>query len=94
MDITTILDLNAMAPHEIIGAMAQLLLALAVFGNMLLSWQNNKKITAVHITADKAVATAQAAVGDAVIQLQDVKTATLQARDEVIVAIKNGNGHK
>lgn len=76
-----------MSPHEIIGALAQLLLALAVFGNMVISWKNNKKITAVHDTTDRAAQKAEVAVGDASAQLQN-------AKEEVLVAIKNGNGHK
>lgn len=43
-----VLDINNMAPHEIIGAIAQLILALAVMGNMLLSWRNGRKIAEVH----------------------------------------------
>lgn len=43
-----VLDINNMAPHEMVGAVAQLILALAVMGNMLLSWRNGKKIAEVH----------------------------------------------
>lgn len=39
-----VLDINNMAPHEIVGAIAQLILALAVMGNMLLSWRNGRRI--------------------------------------------------
>ncbi len=43
MDLV-VFDINSMAPHEIVGAMAQLLLALAVFGNMMLSWRTSRRV--------------------------------------------------
>lgn len=37
-----------MTPHDLVSAIAQLLLAIGVVGNMLLSWRNGRKIKEVH----------------------------------------------